>query len=146
MSDYLFRSLGELDNVTVCHRTQVVDGHGPAQLDELTLADSGDAARERVPADALFLLIGASPRTEWLSEAIARDEHGYVLTGRDVSTGAVPGHDWASRVPVLAETSLRGVFAAGDVRHGSIKRVAAAVGEGATAVRVAHEFLAELKR
>ena len=95
-----------------------------------------------MPASALFLLIGAEPRTEWLDGSVARDAHGFVLTGNDllVPGGASPA--WPlERLPLLLETSMPGVFAAGDVRHRSIKRVAAAVGEGSTAIQLVHEYL-----
>jgi thioredoxin reductase (NADPH) len=90
-----------------------------------------------VEASAVFVLIGAEPRTEWLEGAVERDEGGYLLTGRDVAGWPL------ERAPLLLETSLPGVFAAGDVRYRSVKRVASAVGEGAIAVQLVHEYLAE---
>jgi thioredoxin reductase (NADPH) len=143
MSDYLIRTLAELANVEVRFSTEVVGCEGDGALRGLELARRDAGEVERVRADALFVLIGASPHTEWLPDAVARDPGGYLLTGADIAppegAGAAP-----SRLPMLAETSMRGVFAAGDARHGSIKRVAAAAGEGATAVRVVHDYLAAL--
>jgi len=90
-----------------------------------------------VPAGGLFVLIGAQPFTDWLPEAIKRDQWGFILTGPDT------GQDWPlPRPPFLLETTLPGVFAVGDVRHGSMKRVAAAVGDGSTAIRLIHDYLA----
>jgi thioredoxin reductase (NADPH) len=95
-----------------------------------------------VPAAALFIMIGGEPHTGWLPEEIARDRNGYLLTGREVLKSA--SHYWhADREPLTLETSMPGVFAAGDARQGSIKRIASAVGDGATAVRLVHEYLSE---
>jgi len=95
-----------------------------------------------VCAAALFVMIGAQPRTGWLPDSIGRDEEGFILTGRNLQrTGKLPA-DWPfARPPLLLETSIPGVFAAGDVRHRSVKRVASAVGEGATAIQLIHEYL-----
>ena len=104
------------------------------------IADGTDDTVEQVPAAALFLMIGAEPHTQWLPDAIARDEQGYLVTGPELR--AQPGALWhEARDPFPLETSMPGVFAAGDVRRDSIKRVASAVGEGATAVRLVHEHL-----
>ncbi|MEO7943709.1 MAG: hypothetical protein ABIR34_09945 [Marmoricola sp.] len=97
-----------------------------------------------MPASALFLLIGAEPRTAWLKGCVTLDDHGYVLTGRDLLAGDASPEWPLQRPPMLLETSMPGVFAAGDVRHRSIKRVAAAVGEGSTAIQLVHEYLSEL--
>ena len=96
--------------------------------------------RYSVPADGLFVLIGSEPRTGWLGEDLARDRWGFILTGQDVLDD--PAASWpASRQPLLLETSLPGVFAAGDVRHGSVKRCASAVGEGATTIASVHRYM-----
>ena len=126
MSDYLVTEIGELPNVRVLLGAEVVAGGGRDRLETLTLRSTRD---ETVPADALFLLIGAEPRTGWLAGAVERDDHGFVRTGRDGRS--------------LLETSVPGVFAAGDVRAGSVKRVAAAVGEGATAIQLVHGYLSD---
>ncbi len=117
----------------------MVDGHGRARLEGLTLEEVGTGRREEVPAAAVFVLIGAEPRTEWLRDVVQRDDRGFILTDRDVPQAAWP----AGRPPLPFETSLPGVFAVGDVRHGSVKRVAGAVGEGSVAVGSVHQYLAE---
>ena len=141
MSDYLIRQIGAAPNIDVRYHVQVAGGTGAGHLQSLVLEDTATAARRTVPADALFVLIGAQPRTEWLGETVARDRQGFIRTGPDLpaSTHArwPPG-----RPPLPLETSLPGVFAAGDVRRGSVKRVAAAVGEGAATIPLVHRYLA----
>ena len=142
MSDYLIREIEATSNLTVRPRTEVTDGHGEAYLDALTLHDRQHDRTEQVPAAALFVLIGGAPRTQWLPVAVQL-ESGYILTGRDiVRDGASPARWPLARAPLPLETSIPGVFAAGDARHRSIMRVASAVGDGATAVRLVHEYLA----
>jgi thioredoxin reductase len=150
MSDYLVREIDAVPNVDVRYGTQVVDGAGTDRLEELTLEDTQTGARHTVPADAVFVLIGSEPRTEYLGDGVARDEWGFVRTGPDVlgdaAGGDAAGGDTAGgdagwrldRPPLPNETSLPGVFAAGDVRRGSVKRVASAVGEGAVTVQYLH--------
>jgi thioredoxin reductase (NADPH) len=141
MSDYLVRTIDATDNIDVLVRTTVVDGHGAGKLEELVLQNSGSGQTWRVSAAALFILIGARPHTDWLPDTIQRDEHGFVLTGSDLRSA-----DGATAVlaqsPLLLESSVPGVFAAGDVRHGSVKRVASAVGEGGISIRSVHQRLA----
>jgi thioredoxin reductase (NADPH) len=140
MSDYLIRQIGAAPNVDVCYRVQVADGTGTSHLESLVLRDTVSGARRSVPADALFVLIGSQPRTQWLGDAIARDQWGSVITGPDLL--AAGGHHWPpGRPPLPLETSLPGVFAAGDVRQGSVKRVASAVGEGAATIPLVHHYL-----
>jgi thioredoxin reductase (NADPH) len=141
MSDYLIQRLGAADNIDVRLQTEVVDCIGERRLRGLVLEERATGRREDVAAAALFAEIGGEPHTHWLPESVARDEHGYILTERDVSTD--PGRlMWPlERPPFSLETSVPGVFAAGDVRHGTAKRVAPAIGEGAVAIRSVHEYL-----
>jgi thioredoxin reductase (NADPH) len=132
MSEYLIRELQSSSNVEIRTSTEIIDARGDGRLQGLVLRNNGTGAIEEIPAAAAFILIGAAPNTEWLPSEIARDERGYVLTGRDC-----PGVDGDAR---SLETTMSGVFAAGDLRHASLKRVAAAVGEGSTAVRQVHEY------
>jgi thioredoxin reductase (NADPH) len=137
MSRYLVRQLQATPNVAVRLGTEVVGGGGDGWLTHLVLRDRATGEEDTVEAQELFLAIGAHPRTNWLPETIARDDYGFVLTGADVPDEAWP----LERDPYPLETSMPGVLAVGDVRHGSIKRVASAVGEGSVAVRVLHRLL-----
>jgi thioredoxin reductase (NADPH) len=139
MSAYLVRTIEAACNIDVRLHTTVVDGHGTDRLEELVLADTTTGQTQTVPAGALFVLIGALPRTDWLPASIHRDAKGFVLTGQDLTTGPAVGRE---RLPRPLETSLPGVFAVGDVRHGSVKRVASAVGEGGISIRFVHDYLA----
>jgi len=141
MSDYLIRQIGAAPNIDIRYRAQVADGTGAGHLQSLVLLDTASGARRTVPADALFVLIGSQPRTEWLGDSVARDRWGFILTGPDLPAGSRARRP-ASRPPLPLETSLPGVFAAGDVRRGSVKRVASAVGEGAAAIPLIHRHLA----
>jgi|HubBroStandDraft_6_1064221.scaffolds.fasta_scaffold09782_3 thioredoxin reductase (NADPH) len=143
MSEYLIREIEVTPNLAVRLNTEVTDGHGIEHLDALTLRDVLQDRIEQVPAGALFVLIGGEPRTQWLPDTVQTD-HGYILTGRDVVRGdGADGTRWPlDRTPFPLETSIPGVFAVGDARYRSLKRVASAVGDGATAVRLAHEYLA----
>jgi thioredoxin reductase (NADPH) len=138
MSDYLVRQVAEAPNIDVRPRTEVVGGDGEEWLEYLELRD-GEGASETVPADALFLMIGADPNTAWLPPEVLREDGGFLLTGETARANG----DWPlDRDPFPLETSLPGVFAAGDVRAGSMSRVAAAVGEGSATVRMVHELFA----
>jgi thioredoxin reductase (NADPH) len=142
MSDYLIKEIEATPVITVRLETEVIEAHGGDRLDGLTLRDKRTGRAERVPADALFVLIGGEPCTQWLPKA-AQLEGGYILTGRDIDRDGLHPSRWPlDRAPLPLETSVPGVFAVGDVRYRSIKRVASAVGDGATAVRIAHEYLA----
>jgi thioredoxin reductase (NADPH) len=141
MSEYLIQEIGHAPNVAVRLRTQVADGLGGHRLEGLVLRRAGDGGTEEVPAAALFVMIGGEPRTEWLA-GVERDDRGYVLTGHDLlAPDGLPAGWPHQRPPLLLETSIPGVFAAGDVRHRSVKRVASAVGEGAVAVQLVHQYL-----
>lgn len=138
MSHYLVRQIEATENLEVQLGTEVVGGGGHGRLEHLVLRDRADGSERTVSADALFLMIGARPHTEWLPAEIERDEQGFVLTGSDVRADSWP----LERSPFLFETSLPGVFAAGDIRHSSVKRVAAAVGEGSVAIQLLHQLFA----
>jgi thioredoxin reductase (NADPH) len=139
MADYLVREIEAGPNLAVRLRTRVVDGLGDRRLEGLRLETGGGT--EEVAAAALFVMIGGEPRTEWLA-GVERDDRGYVLTGHDLLGDGRPPPGWPhARPPLLLETSVPGVFAAGDVRHRSVKRVASAVGEGAVAVQLVHQYL-----
>jgi thioredoxin reductase (NADPH) len=147
MSRYLIREIEVARNVSVRLGTRVVDGGGRGRLENLVLEDCASGLTETVSAAGLFLLIGAEPHTDWLPEEIARDEAGYVVTGRDFSRYGPPRRGWhAERLPLPLETSMPGVFAAGDARHGAVKRVASAVGEGSIAIQTVHEYLSLSQR
>ena len=142
MSDYLIRQIGAAPNIVVCYRVQVADGSGSGtgRLQSLVLQDIASRVRWSVPADALFVLIGARPRTEWLGGSVARDRQGFIPTGPDLPAGT-DHHRLHGRPPLPLETSLPGVFAAGDVRRGAVNRVASAVGEGAATIPLVHRYL-----
>ena len=140
MSHYVVREVGATSNVDVRTGTAVVGGGGEGRLQELVLRETASGDEETLAAGALFVLIGARPRTDWLPSEIARDRHGFLFTGDDLPDD----HDWPlERRPLALETSMPGVFAAGDVRHASVKRVASAVGEGSIAVQLVHNLLAD---
>jgi thioredoxin reductase (NADPH) len=139
MSHYLVREVEATPNLRVRLRTDIVDGGGNGWLEHLVLRDRGEGVEETVDADGLFLMIGARPHTEWLPREVARDAQGFILTGTDLPDAATWPHD---RSPFPLETSVPGVLAAGDVRHGSVKRVASAVGEGSAAIQLLHRLFA----
>jgi thioredoxin reductase (NADPH) len=140
MSDYLIQEIEAAQNVDVRCHTQVIDGGGEGRLEHLVLENSASGLTETVRAAALFVLIGAAPHTGWLPEEIQRDKRGFVVTGQDLLRDGHPPQGWSlGRPPLHLETSMPGVFAAGDVRYGSVKRVASAVGSGANAIQSVHE-------
>jgi len=139
MSDYLVTEIAGTPRVHVRLQTEVAAARGGHRLTGLVLRDRATGRDETMPAAALFVMIGATPRTGWLPADVARDQRGFILTGRDL-----PGKDRARAgqpVPLPLETSLPGVFAAGDVRAGSVQRVASAVGEGSIAIPQVHQHL-----
>ncbi|HZR12197.1 MAG TPA: FAD-dependent oxidoreductase [Acidimicrobiia bacterium] len=138
MSDYLVKSIERTRNIEIRYATEVADGGGDGRLEWIDLRDRSTGVIARTGAAALFVLIGADPCTDWLPPSVARDAWGYIATG-----GHCDCHvdDDATRAPLMFETTMPGVFAVGDVRQGSVKRVASAAGEGAVCVRVVHEYL-----
>ena len=144
MSEYLITEVEQASNVTVRPGVEVIDGGGDGRLEEITLRDRATGGTERLATPALFVLIGAEPHTDWLQGSVERDPQGYILTGSDLMRNGGPPAGWPLQRPPLAmETGLPGVFAAGDVRYRSIKRVASAVGEGAVAVQLLQQYFAE---
>ncbi len=141
MSKYLIDEIARTSNIVLEARTHVVEAFGEERLEALQL--EGPDGQRRVPASSVFVFIGAAPATAWLPEVVLRDEHGFLLAGADLrAEGKLPATWREKREPFLLESSVPGVFVAGDVRHGSIKRVASAVGEGSIAVQFAHQYLA----
>ena len=137
MSDYLIREIDAVPTIDIQYGVEVVGGGGDGRLDHLRLQDRSSRSVRSIPAAGLFVLIGAEPFTEWLPERLGRDRWGYLLTGADT------GEAWPlERAPLPLETTMPGVFAVGDVRHGSIKRVASAVGEGSMCIHQVHQYLA----
>lgn len=144
MSKYLIDQIEETKNINVKLLTQVVKAWGEDKLEALTLVNSQDEM-ETLPANAIFTFIGALPHTQWLDGILERDERGFILTGSELIRDGKRPKGWTlARNPFLLETSVPGIFAAGDVRHQSVKRVGSAVGEGAIAVQLIHQYLASL--
>jgi len=145
MSQYLIDQIQQTPNIQLWAHAGVTEAHGATHLEEISVLCSDTGKVERVPANAMFIFIGASPRTEWLAGTAERDERGFLLTGPDLMTGGQRPKGWAlDRDPFLLETNVPGMFAVGDVRHGSIKRVASGVGEGSVAVQFIHQYLSKV--
>ncbi len=146
MSQYLVDEIRQTENIRVLLNTQIVEAMGGEQLETLALSHGDTGDRETVAARALFIFIGAAPRTDWLDGVVQRDERGFILAGPDLMVGGKRPQGWPlDRDPFLLETSVPGVFVAGDVLHQSIKRVASAVGGGSIAVQFIHQYLAKVK-
>jgi thioredoxin reductase (NADPH) len=145
MSHYLIAQLATKTNVEIRVRSQVVGVEGSDHLEAIIVENRDSGEQQRLVTDGLFVFIGADAETSWLPPDLVRDERGYVCTGRDVlDLVATRQGTWPlARDPYLLETSVPGIFAAGDVRHGSIKRVASGVGEGSMAIAFIHRYLAE---
>jgi thioredoxin reductase (NADPH) len=142
MSYYLVQQINAIPNISVRTCTEVIEGTGDEHLEHLTLRNSADGSIEVVDAQWLFVFIGAAPHTEWLKDVVARDDHGFVITGPDLPLDGRRPRGWdLDRAPYHLETSIPGVFVAGDARSESAKRVASAVGEGAMAVMLVHRYL-----
>jgi thioredoxin reductase (NADPH) len=144
MSTYLVDRIHHTENIEVRTQHTVISAEGRGHLERITLQDVETGATESVPASGLFVFIGATPNTEWLGDAVARDEQGFILSGFDFVCDGHPRSAWPlERAPYLLETSTPGVFVAGDARRGSVKRLASAVGEGAMAVQYIHQYCRE---
>lgn len=145
MSQYLIDQIAATPNITVRCSASVAEAHGDEHLEAITVADANSETRETLPTKSLFIFIGAQPHTEWLEGKLERDEHGFILSGPDLLRDGRKPKGWPlEREPFLLETSVPGIFVAGDVRHGSIKRVASSVGEGSIAVQFIHQYLSKL--
>jgi len=143
MSRYLIDQIGKTPNVRVRPRTELAGVDGEGHVERVTLRSLDDGSCRTEDADAVFVFIGTRPRTDWLPADVLRDAKGFVLTGRDLMAAEAYPRIWKEkREPLPLETSVPGIFAAGDVRAGAMNRVASAVGEGSMVVRLAHEYLA----
>jgi thioredoxin reductase (NADPH) len=145
MSQYLIDQINRTSNIQLWTHASVAEAHGETHLEEISVLCSDTGKTERAPANAMFIFIGAQPRTDWLGETVQRDERGFILTGPDLLwKGARPKGWTLERDPFLLETNVAGIFAVGDVRHGSVKRVASGVGEGSVAVQFIHQYLSKV--
>src|SRR5580658_7769312 len=145
MSQYLIDQIQETPNIQLWAHASVAEAHGETHLEEISVLCSDTNKVERVPASAMFVFIGALPRTEWLANVVERDERGFILTGPDLIREGQRPKGWKlERDPFLLETNIPGLFAVGDVRHGSVKRVASGVGEGSVAVQFIHQYLSKV--
>ena len=145
MSQYLIDQVKETPNIQIWPHASVSEAHGDTHLEEISVLCSDTGKTERVPANAMFIFIGALPRTDWLADVVERDERGFILTGPDLIRDGQRPRGWTlDRDPFLLETNVPGLFAVGDVRHGSVKRVASGVGEGSVAVQFIHQYLSKV--
>jgi thioredoxin reductase (NADPH) len=145
MSQYLIDQIAATPNIQVCNHCSVVEVKGDGHLEAITIANSSTGSKETVPAKSLFIFIGASPQTDWIEGLVERDPQGFILTGPNLMQDSKRPRGWTlDRDPFLLETNVPGIFAAGDVRYGSVKRVASGVGEGAIAVQFIHRYLAKV--
>ncbi len=145
MSQYLIDQIKEMPNIQIWAHASVIEAHGNEHLEEISVLCSDTNKIERVTATSMFIFIGALPRTDWLGGVIERDDRGFILTGPDLIHDGKRPQGWnLERDPFLLETNVPGVFAVGDVRHGSVKRVASSVGEGSVAVQFIHQYLSKV--
>ena len=145
MSQYLIDQIKETPNIQIWAHANMVEAHGTTHLEEISVLCSDTNKIERVPATSMFIFIGALPRTDWLAGLVERDERGFILTGPDLIRDGQHPKGWTlDRDPFLLETNVPGIFAVGDVRFGSVKRVASGVGEGSVAVQFIHQYLSKV--
>jgi thioredoxin reductase (NADPH) len=145
MSQYLIDQIQRTPNIQIWSHASVSEVHGDKRLEEISVLCSDTDKVERVPASSIFIFIGALPRTDWLAGLVERDDRGFILTGPDLMRDGEHPKGWElDRDPFLLETNVPGIFAVGDVRHGSVKRVASGVGEGSVAVQFIHQYLSKV--
>jgi thioredoxin reductase (NADPH) len=145
MSQYLIDQIQQTPKIELWAHASVIEAHGETRLEEISVMCADTGKVERVPAGSMFIFIGALPRTDWLAGVIERDERGFILSGPDLIRDGKRPQGWTlDRDPFLLETNVPGVFAVGDVRHGSVKRVASGVGEGSVAVQFIHQYLSKV--
>jgi thioredoxin reductase (NADPH) len=145
MSQYLIDQIERTPNIQIWTHASVSEAHGDTHLEEISVLCTDTNKIERVPAGSMFIFIGALPRTDWLGGLVERDERGFILTGPDLIRDGQRPKSWTlDRDPFLLETNVPGIFAVGDVRHGSVKRVASGVGEGSVAVQFIHQYLSKV--
>lgn len=145
MSKYLIDQIQQMPNIQLWTHASIAEVHGNSRLEEISVLCSDTNKVERVPASSVFIFIGALPQTDWLGDTVERDERGFILTGPDLIRAGDRPKGWTlDRDPFLLETNVPGIFAVGDVRHGSVKRVASGVGEGSVAVQFIHQYLSKV--
>jgi thioredoxin reductase (NADPH) len=145
MSQYLIDQIKETPNIQIWAHASLTEAHGATHLEEISVLCSDTNKIERVPASSMFIFIGALPQTDWLAGLVERDDRGFILTGPDLIRDGLRPKGWTlDRDPFLLETNVPGVFAVGDVRYGSVKRVASGVGEGSVAVQFIHQYLSKV--
>lgn len=145
MSQYLIEQIAETPNIEVQVHSSVIEAKGETSLEAITIANAITGETQTVPATSLFIFIGAQPRTDWLDGVVERDDRGFILTGQDLKHEGHRPKGWTlERDPYLLETNIPGIFAVGDVRHNSVKRVASGVGEGSICVQFVHQYLSKV--
>ena len=145
MSQYLIEQIQATPNIQVEFRSRVMEVHGEDRLESVSIVCDSSGDVNRVPANSLFVFIGAEPRTAWLDGSVERNDRGFILTGPDLFKAGKRPKNWTlERNPSLLETNIPGVFAVGDVRYGSVKRVASGVGEGSVAIQFVHQYLSNV--